>query len=277
MRHKDGEVGELLKNKPENFDDVKEWANFQLAIKSATKKESFLKEMAGLATTLTAIIGVATAAFTAVQLWNKIKQDERDQLEKYQFEALKLYTEHWEEFNNTTNCPRFLVFGSTIKDKYELLAKSVSTDFERLCRVTIGNAEATALVTEEKPMQNTSYNTLEQITPNIRSHAKGATDFSGITVYIQYKVNNESARSMADAIRAFLSSDEVGANAPGKEAVTNVPRGDELRIYKDAQKELADQLRQKLAKKFEREFAVVSLEKFYPKLPANLMEIWIKE
>jgi hypothetical protein len=271
------DVDDLLKNKPENFDEVKEWANFQLAVKQASKKESFLREMAGLATTLTAIIGVATAAFTAVQLWNKIKQDDADQATKYQFEALKLYTEHWDDFNKAENCPRFTVFASTIKDKYALLAKSVSNDYERVCRSQIGNPAATANVNVEHPTQNTSYYTLEQVTPTASAQTISAPSFSGQTIYIQYQQDNDAAKQLARSLQAYVVSDKIGSKSPGIEGVADVPARDEIRIYKSAQQELAQLLGKKLESEFGRTFVILNLEKSYPKLPANSLEIWLKK
>lgn len=270
------DVKELLKNKPENFDEVKEWANFQLAVKQASKKESFLKEMAGLATTLTAIIGVATAAFTAVQLWNKIEQDDQDQTTRYQFEALKLYTEHWDDFNKPENCQRFTVFASTIKDKYKLLAISVTNDYDRVCRTKIGNPEATANVSTEHATQNTSYYTLEQVTPTTSAKATSAQSFSGQTIYIQYKKNNEASKAVANELRSYVIN-VIGSKSPGIEGLPDVPPRDEIRIYKSAQNDLALQLSQKLESEFGRRFFILNLEKSYPKLPANSMEIWLKE
>lgn len=271
------DIAKLADIKPEEFDKIKDWANFQLALRTANKKESFLKEMAGLATTLTAIIGVATAAFTAVQLWNKIRQDDQEQLIRYQFEALKLYTEHWNEFNDKQNCPRFIVFASTIKNKYEELADSVNKDFDRVCRSQIGNPQATANIDIDRAAPDTAYFTIEQVTPTVRAQAQSTQDLTAQTIFVHYKKDNADAKQLAESVRHYVAGNDIGSKAPGIEGIASVPARNEIRIYKSAQMDLAEQLKTSLNTKFNRTFSIVNLEKSYPKLPANTMEIWLSE
>ncbi len=277
MEHENDEINRLLENKPENFEDVKEWANFQLAIRLATKQESFLKEMAGLATTIAAIIGVLTAAFTSYQLWDKITNDKKDQNAKYKFEALKLYTDHWDDFNEPKNCGNFLFFAEAVKKDYIELNQIIVSENGRKCTQKLGDSEKTANFDETKPaQQDTSYNARERITPDKQSDETSPTKLSDFTFYIQYKIGDKPAENTADEIKSFLAK-KIGATAYGTEAVANVPKTDEIRMYKGTQRLQADELKSELKKETGREFTITNLQASYPKLPANLMEIWLKE
>jgi hypothetical protein len=258
---------EWLQGKPDDFESTKDWGNFQLAVRNAGKEESWVRGAAGLATTLTAIIGVLTGVITAYQLWQKDAKDEQQATTTYQLEALKLYTEHWKDFDNKTSCPRFLVFATTIKDRAPELSNSVNSDYVRLCRTEGGSGNPDAA---NNPSADASYNKLEQITANVAAQAPVSASLAGITVFIQYKSNKDEAERIRGLVMA------TGAKAPGIDAVAAVPRADEIRIYKSSQKQLGDALKAKLDSP-ERTFTVRSLEASFPKLPANQMEVWLKD
>lgn len=269
----------LLKDRPDNFDELKDWANLQLAVRSATRKESFLQRIGGLATTVTAIIGVLTASITAIQLWNKIEDDKKDQVDRFRMEALKLYVDNWQQFNDSANCGRFTVFAAAVKDQYLDLSDSVNKDYRRVC--AIGPETATVASTGRPQgdvadvMVGANYASLQQVTPDVRAAAPAARDYSGLTVYIQFRKGSTDAEKLADDMKSFVGG--TGAKAPGIEAVASVPKSDEIRIYKDAQKDLATRLAGQLEAQFKRKFSIVSLEKRYSGLPANTLEIWLAD
>lgn len=269
----------LLKDRPDNFDELKDWANLQLAVRSATRKESFLQRIGGLATTVTAIIGVLTASITAIQLWNKIEDDRKDQVDRFRMEALKLYVDNWQQFNDPANCGRFTVFAAAVKDQYLDLSDSVNKDYRRVCAIEPGTATVASAgrpqggVTDV--MVGANYASLQQVTPDVRAAAPAARDYSGLTVYIQFRKGSTDAEKLADDMNSFVGG--TGAKAPGIEAVASVPKSDEIRIYKDAQKDLATRLAGQLEAQFKRKFSIVSLEKRYSGLPANTLEIWLAD
>ncbi|PRN02975.1 hypothetical protein A0O30_19560 [Pseudomonas sp. LLC-1] len=277
MNQENEKIRELLKDKPADFDSHKDWANFNLAARSATKKRSPLEQISACATTVSAIIGIAAVSVTTYQLWNKIDQEKQESRQHAQFEALKLYTESWDKFNDKRNCRKFEIFAEGIRESYNELAISASQEFARVCRTEIGSSEQTASVTGDKPLRDTSYSSLEKTTPSSQIQAANAEGFYGLTVYIQYSSDNPSSKDNAEKIRSFIASDEIGASAPGKEGVSNVPKYDQIRIYKDAQKTLASRLAKELNDKFSMNFKIISLEMAYPNLPANRLEIWLKD
>lgn len=270
-------LASLLKDRPDNFDELKDWANLQLAVRSATRKESFLQRIGGLATTVTAIIGVLTASITAIQLWNKIEDDRKDQVDRFRMEALKLYVDNWQQFSDPANCGRFTVFAAAVKDQYLDLSDSVNKDYRRVCGFEVVAATVSNITPSAGGVADATaganYASLQQVTPDVRAAAPAASSYSGLTVYIQFKKGSPDAEKLAGDMKSFVGG--TGAKAPGIEGVASVPKNDEIRIYKDAQKDLATALAGQLEERFKHKFSIVSLEKRYSGLPANTMEIWL--
>ena len=154
---------------------------------------------------------------------------------------------------------------------------SIVNESGRKCTQKLGDSEKTANFDETKPaQQDTSYNARERITPDKQSDETSPTKLSDFTFYIQYKIGDKPAENTADEIKSFLAK-KIGATAYGTEAVANVPKTDEIRMYKGTQRPQADELKSVLKKETGREFTITNLQPSYPKLPANLMEIWLKE
>ena len=123
---------------------------------------------------------------------------------------------------------------------------------------------------------NTSYaalnvlhspNMLNAIVADSLSTAANAEYLKGYTVYIQYKQDLSAAQNIQSEVQ------KAGAAAPGLERVDEVPRTTQVRVYKDSQLPLAGKLKAPLSGKVD----VVSLQKAYPNLPANRIEIWIAD
>jgi hypothetical protein len=98
-----------------------------------------------------------------------------------------------------------------------------------------------------------------------------AGSLKGYVVYVQYKANKANAQKAREA------ASRLKASAPGIDQVDNVPRDDQIRIFKSAQMDAAKALKTELDRDLSRDFKIVNLENTYKNLPATNMEVWLKD
>ncbi|MCW5735159.1 MAG: hypothetical protein KIS73_13585 [Enhydrobacter sp.] len=291
------ELPDPLATPPAEFNP--EWARFCVDYAATRKRRPLFESVSTLVAVFSSVLALVVSAVNAYYLKEDRAEQSRKEALAGQVSLAKLYFDRLpgtESCASRTDKQLFVKTAVTIAGfSYDDLTKAYFADARmttikieddkralqslaivlfldiynqiRSCDDAALPASATrgGIVRVETPSVGTTYDLRQQISlpPPTPTSVKP-------TVYIQFQKGDAVAARRAAELQANLQS--AGYKAPGTEGVNNVPKGDQIRIYKTTDESAAKELK---TQPFLADAQIVDLSKAYPKLPPGIVEIWL--